>query len=442
MADQTIADRYELEQPLGGGAMSAVWLARDAELERRVAVKVLAHDADRARFEREARAVAGLSHPNICQLYDYGEAEQGPYMILEYLPGGSLEDRFRGTTPLPDDDAAAIAHDVAAGLAHAHERGLVHRDLKPANILFDGEGRAKIADFGIARIAGAGALTQAGTVMGTAAYISPEQAAGRVATPASDVYSFGAILFRMLTGRPPFSSDSAMELVRLHRDEEPSPVERYRPDAPAALASLAFSALAKDPGDRPPDGSALLAELAGARDATTLAAAAPTAVLGGAATAATQVIPAPRPVRDRRSAGVPLVAGAAALLAIAGGATAFVLVGNGSGGGCSSPPSLRLPTVSPGATTGRSSTAETASTESTSSQTSDTTTTQPTISGAAPTAPTTTAQQTTAPLQTTAPPPSTTAPADTTTAAATATTTATDTTTAAAGATTTTGTTP
>src|SRR5512146_3557176 len=201
MSEELVAGRYRLLEPLGRGAMSAVRAADDLELGRRVAVKTLSPSADRQRFEREARAVAALSHANIVALYDYGESDGRPFMVLECLQGGSLEDRLGSGQPLPDAETRRITADVAAGLAHAHERGLVHRDLKPANILFDAEGRAKIADFGIARIAGGESLTAAGTVLGTAAYISPEQAAGEPATPASDVYSFGAILYRMLTGR-------------------------------------------------------------------------------------------------------------------------------------------------------------------------------------------------------------------------------------------------
>ena len=242
--------------------MSSVWLAHDDELERRVAVKMLAPSADRARFEREARAAAALSHPNICSLYDYGESDGRPYMVLEYLPNGSLEERLKDGA-LPDAETLRLATEMAAGLAHAHERGLVHRDLKPSNVLFDGEDRAKIADFGIARMGGSGTLTEAGTVLGTASYISPEQASGQPAGPASDVYSFGVILFRMLTGRLPFVSTNAMELVRMHRDDPPPSVADFRDDAPARLESLAAAALAKDPADRPADGSALLRELRG-----------------------------------------------------------------------------------------------------------------------------------------------------------------------------------
>src|SRR3954466_8865423 len=243
MPERLFAQRYRLVGLLGRTGMSEVWSADDIDLERRIALKLLAPDADRARFEREARAAAALAHPNLTQLYDYGEADGRPYMVLEYLSGGTLEDKLANGKALDDDETHGIAAGIAAGLAHAHDRGLVHRDLKPANILFDAEGRAKIADFGIARLNGGGTLTEAGTVLGTAAYISPEQAAGEPATPASDVYSFGVILFRMLTGRLPFESNDPMELVLLHRDTAPPPIAAFRDDAPAALESTATAAL-------------------------------------------------------------------------------------------------------------------------------------------------------------------------------------------------------
>src|ERR687885_898904 len=204
MAEKVVADRYRLERRLAAGGMGEVWEARDLELDRTVALKLLGPQADPARFQREAHAAAALSHPNVTQLFDYGAWEGRPYMVLEFLPGGTLEDRLGDGRPLPDAETERIAREIASGLAHAHSRGLVHRDLKPANILFDEEGRAKIADFGIARLSGAGTLT------GTAAYISPEQASGRPAGPASDVYSFGVILYRMLAGRLPFEAASAM----------------------------------------------------------------------------------------------------------------------------------------------------------------------------------------------------------------------------------------
>src|SRR5436190_17492065 len=219
MANEVIAGRFRLREALGGG-MAEVWLADDTELGRPVVVKLLGADAERARFEREARAAASLAHPNIVQIYHYGEWNGRPYMVLGHLPGGTLEERLRGGA-LADAETERIARDIAAGLAHAHARQLVHRDLKPANILFDGEGRAKIADFGIARLGGAGTLTEAGTVLGTAAYISPEQAGGERATPASDIYSFGVILFVMLTGRLPFRADDPYELARMHQTQPP-----------------------------------------------------------------------------------------------------------------------------------------------------------------------------------------------------------------------------
>jgi serine/threonine-protein kinase len=311
MGDSVLGGRYRLREALGG-TMGQVFLAEDTELERDVVVKLLGPDAERARFEREARAAATLAHENIVRIYAYGEAEDGrPYMVFEHLRGGTLEDRLAGGA-LRDAETLRVARDVAAGLAHAHANGLVHRDLKPSNILFDDEGRAKISDFGIARLGNAGTLTEAGTVLGTAAYISPEQGAGREATPASDVYSFGVVLFRMLTGRLPFEADQPLELVRMHRSEPPPSVSDFRPDVPARLESLVAATLAKDPRDRPPDGGALLAELE-----------AP----AGEPTAALRVPPAATKNRRLTFAIAALVLG---LLAAGGVALALVATHDGS----------------------------------------------------------------------------------------------------------------
>jgi len=312
MAERLIAGRYRLDELLGRGGMSEVWAATDLELERRVALKLLAPNEDNARFEREARAVAALAHPNVNQLYDYGESDGRPFMVLEYLAGGSLEDLLRANGALADADTHRIASEIAAGLAHAHARGVVHRDLKPSNVLFDDEGRAKLADFGIARmVAGEGTLTEAGTVLGTAAYISPEQATGLPATPASDVYSFGVLLFRMLTGALPFVSDDPLALVVAHRDEPPPLVTDLRPDAPTPLAATADAALQKDPDARPADGGALLAGLAGAGPAL------------AADTDVTQVMRGVPPPRPRRRLGGALAVALLALLALAGGVLAY-----------------------------------------------------------------------------------------------------------------------
>lgn len=389
MAERVLAGRYRLDEPLGG-TMSEVFLATDLELERRVVVKLLGLDAEQARFQREARAAAALADPNIVQLFDYGEADGRPYMVLEYLSGGTLEERLADGRPLPDAETERIARDIATGLAHAHARGLVHRDMKPANILFDSEGRAKIADFGIARLGNAGTLTEAGTVMGTAAYISLEQAAGDSATPASDVYSFGVILFRMLTGQLPFTSKSAIELVQLHRDAPPPAVTDLRPDSPARLESITAAALAKDPADRPPNGAALVAELGGTTSD------APTTVL---------------PVMPQRTAGSPpprrpklplAVIGAALLVLVLAGIALAVAVTHGS-----SPPASPSVTAFSVRSTAHA---------TTQASTPPASTTQPTTTAATTRRTTTRA---TSPVLTTAPLPTqppTTAPATTTVA--------------------------
>jgi serine/threonine-protein kinase len=420
VADTLIAGRYRLDELLGQTGMSEVWAATDLELGRRVALKLLAPNADTARFEREARAVASLAHPNVNQLYDYGEEDDRPYMVLEYLPGGTLEDRLRDGKRLPDEDALRVAAELAAGLAHAHSRNVVHRDLKPANVLFDEEGRAKIADFGIARMAvGEGTLTDTGTVLGTASYISPEQAAGAPATAASDVYSFGVMLYRMLTGRLPFESSDPMELVALHRDAPVPPLTSFREDTPGILESTATAALAKDPADRPPDGRGLLAALgvpAGVGLTTTGA--------GFADTDATRVMPAatPPPGPPPRRNRAPLAIASLLVLGLAGGALAYELTRPATG----STPADTLPTLSfPKPTTKKQTTqsvptstpATTAPSTSTAQMTTQHTTTQHTTTRAT-TAPTTTAAPPTTTAPTTTAPPTTTASPPTTTAAA------------------------
>lgn len=394
MAETLIAGRYRLETLLGRGGMSEVWCATDIELDRRVALKLLASNADVERFEREARAFAALAHPNVTQLYDYGEDGHRPYMVLEYFPGGTLEGRLEDG-PLPDAETHAIATDIASGLAHAHSRRIVHRDLKPTNILFDEEGRAKLADFGIAHTAGDGTLTDEGTVLGTAAYISPEQAQGTVATPASDVYSFGVILFRMLAGRPPFEATDPLELIALHRDREPPAVATIRPDASPQLTALTAAALKKDARHRPQDGAALLAALdAGAPPAP--------------ATADVTRVIAPSPLPQKRRRGAALLFALLCLLAAAGVAFAWAITR--PSGAASTPPTtnpgkpITLPTRPTHANT-------TTSTPSTSASRTLPTTTQP-----AGTIHTRTVHTTAPPPPTTAPPPPTTAPTPTTTA--------------------------
>jgi serine/threonine-protein kinase len=387
MESNVLGGRYRLERELSATPMAEVWLARDEQLERQVVVKLLAMDADRQRFEREARAVAGLAHPNIVQVFDYGEDLGRPYMVLEHVPAGTLAERLRDSQRLPDDVTRRIATDVASGLAYAHGNGVVHRDLKPANILFDGEGRAKIADFGIAHVHGTDTLTEDGTVLGTAAYMSPEQVRGEGATAASDVYAFGILLYRMLAGRLPFESEQPLELAAMQRDLDPPPLRSLRPDAPPDLAALATRALAKSPAARPADGAALLAALD--ESARTL---------GGAAEAPTTPIAV---LRRRRP--WPLIAAVAVVLAALGVGLAILLVGTRS----SSPAvkttrrrtHTRPPTTHAASTTTPSTSTSTPST--TTSRTTVPTTTAPVPSTTAPAVTTVTTLSTPIPLPTT-----------------------------------------
>ena len=309
MTGEVVCGRYRLERRLGVGPMSEVWAAHDLELDRAVAVKLLGVATDPLRFEREAQTVAGLSHPNITRVFDFGRSDERPFIVFELLPGGSLEDRLETGRPHPDAETARIADDVAAALAHAHAHGVLHRDVKPANILFDEEGNAKLADFGIARHGDAPTLTEAGTMLGTAAYISPEQARAEPVTPATDVYSFGVVLYRLLTGRLPFEAEAPLELALQHMNEEPTPIHQLRPDAPPALERVATWSLAKAPEERPPDGKALVAALAQGAPAS--------------------IAPDETLVLPRRRRGVHpgyVVAGIAlALLALSGAALAFLV---------------------------------------------------------------------------------------------------------------------
>ena len=360
--------------------MAEVWLAVDPELDRRVVVKLLAQDADRARFEREAQAAAGLAHANIVRLFDYGEEGDRPYIVFEYLPGGSLEDQLAAGPELPEPEVARIAADIAEGLAHAHDRGVVHRDLKPANVLFDGEGRAKIADFGIAQLGGAETLTDAGTILGTAAYMSPEQAAGEAATPASDVYSFGVVLYRMLARRLPFEARNPAELAAMQRTAQPTPVSALRPDVPVAFADLTMRALAKEPESRPASGAAL-AELLTLDPPPAVAGDAPTRILSTG------------PRRWAARVRTPVVAGSILLLGVIGAGAAVFLVRHDSPGRPASPPKITRSTPS-----SRPATASTTSTAPTTQRTTSTRAKETTTAPSPSTRPQTIATSTTVPV--------------------------------------------
>jgi eukaryotic-like serine/threonine-protein kinase len=280
---ETLADgRYRIERTLGHGGMAVVYLAHDEELHRRVAVKVLAdHLADdenfRARFLQESKLASRLSHPNVVQVYDAGETDGSPYIVMEYVSGETVAQSGK----LLHAEAVTLALQACAGLQHAHNAGLVHRDVKPANLLVREDQVLKIADFGIARAAELTRLTQHGTVLGTAAYLSPEQAAGEEVTAATDIYSLGAVVYELLTGRAPYEFDSLAELAAQQAGGVITPLRDLEPSVPEPVEAAVMHALAREPRFRPASASDFAHELAAASQMPTepLPAAAVTAPL-------------------------------------------------------------------------------------------------------------------------------------------------------------------
>src|SRR3954465_4344487 len=246
--------RYRIERKLGAGGMGAVYLAEDQGLGRRVAIKILndRHAADDSfieRFRREAKNAAGLSHPNIVSIYDRGEAEGTYYIAMEYLDGRSLKELIVGRGPAPIKTAIDYARQTLAAVGFAHRQGIVHRDIKPHNVIVNPEGRLKVTDFGIAR-SGASQMTEAGSIIGTAQYLSPEQARGAHVDQRSDIYSVGVVLYEMLTGEVPFGGDTPVEIAMKHLSNVPSAPSDLNPTVPHDLDAIVLRALAKDPGGR------------------------------------------------------------------------------------------------------------------------------------------------------------------------------------------------
>ena len=311
-----LRDRYEIRSTLGRGGMAIVYEGHDLVLDRPVAIKVLAerYAGDErfvTRFQREARAAAGLSHPNIVSVFDTGDAGGEHYIVMELLRGETLADVLEREGSLSEGRAARIAGIVAQALQAAHDQGFVHRDVKPGNVMLSPSGDVKVMDFGIARAATDETLTQTGMVLGTASYLSPEQSKGDPVDHRSDIYSLGCVLYEMLAGRPPFSGGSPVSVAYQHVNEDPEPPSRVNPAVPAELESVVMRALQKDPEARFPTADAFRGAVAGAAEGeATEPIGGDTAVLP---VATQQLEPPPGRMRGWLAA-----AGIAALVAVAG----------------------------------------------------------------------------------------------------------------------------
>jgi eukaryotic-like serine/threonine-protein kinase len=252
---QVLLDRYEVGPLLGAGGMAEVYEGRDRLLARRVAIKVLQSQFARdqgflLRFKREAQAAASLSHPNVVGVYDTGSEDGTHFIVMEYVEGRTLKDVIRQEGPLYPDRAAEICADVCSALVAAHARGLIHRDIKPGNVMLTPDGKVKVMDFGIARATSSETITQTAAVIGTAQYISPEQAQGQPVDFRSDLYSLGCCLYEMLTGKVPFTGANAVAIAYRHVREDPTPPRTLNPDVPVALEAICLKAMAKLPDNR------------------------------------------------------------------------------------------------------------------------------------------------------------------------------------------------
>ncbi|HEY3207068.1 MAG TPA: Stk1 family PASTA domain-containing Ser/Thr kinase [Gaiellaceae bacterium] len=304
LIDAVFDGRYLIVRKLGAGGMANVYLAEDQELGRRVAIKILddRHAADDSfieRFRREAKNAAGLSHPNIVSIYDRGEAEGTYYIAMEYLSGRSLKELIVSRGPTPIRIAIDYTRQILAAIGHAHRHGIIHRDIKPHNVVVDADGRLKVTDFGIAR-SGASQMTEAGSIIGTAQYLSPEQARGAPVDQRSDLYSVGIVLYEMLTGKVPFTGDTPLEIAMKHLSEVPVPPSEIRPEVPEDLDLVVLRALAKDPDDRyqtAEEMDADLGRLARGLGVSPETADAATAVLAGAGISGAPTIIAPKPTK-------------------------------------------------------------------------------------------------------------------------------------------------
>ena len=272
--DTVIDGRYRAERRLGAGGMAEVWCAEDEVLGRLVAVKLMggrfAEDPEfRERFRREAQAAAGMQHPNIVGVYDRSEWDGTPYIAMELVDGKTLKELVTERGPLPPEVAVGLTEQVLRALGYAHRRGIVHRDVKPQNVIIDRDGQAKVADFGIARAGDTSEMTQAGAIVGTMQYLSPEQAEGHPVDRRADLYSVGIVLYELLTGRVPFEGEAPISIALKQINELPVPPGQLRPGLPPALEAVVLRALEKDPARRFQSAEEFIAALEAARRAPT-----------------------------------------------------------------------------------------------------------------------------------------------------------------------------
>jgi serine/threonine-protein kinase len=416
-----LLDRYEVGRLLGAGGMAEVFEGRDRLLARRVAIKVLQAQFARdpsflIRFKREAQAAASLSHPNIVGVYDTGTEDGTHFIVMEYVEGRTLKDVIRAEGPLYPERAAEVCADVCSALIAAHARGLIHRDIKPGNVMLTPEGKVKVMDFGIARATTSETITQTAAVVGTAQYISPEQAQGQTVDYRSDLYSTGCCLYEMLTGTVPFTGATPVAIAYRHVREDPTPPRMLNPDVPAPLEAITLKAMSKLPDNRYQTAAEMHDDLERFRNgqpvhATPLmdAAAATQAIPrdGGAdPTAMLGTVPADRAARyaepeevERRTSVGWIVVSLLALVVV--GLAAFFITRAVTGTGDGTETTLAPTTVPP--TTAAPTSAPTTAPPTTAPPTTKPPTTAPPTTAPPTTAPPTTAPPTTAP-PTTAPP--------------------------------------
>lgn len=301
--DTVVDGRYKLVSRIGSGGMADVWCAEDLQLGRQVALKLLhrrfAEDPDFVeRFRREASSAAGLQHPHVVSVYDRGEWDGTYYIAMELLQGETLKELIVREAPLDADRAIGLTIQILRAARFAHKRGIVHRDLKPHNVIVDPEGRAKVTDFGIAR-AGASDMTETGSIMGTAQYLSPEQAQGHAVSGQSDLYAIGIILYEMLTGSVPFDGDTAVTIALKQVSEPPVPPSHLNPAVPPALEAVVGRALEKEPAARFADADEFIAALEAVRDGSAVADGSPTSAFAPVAVEG-ELAPVTEPPPDRR----------------------------------------------------------------------------------------------------------------------------------------------